>query len=89
MEDGRVFQIAGPENARLFLLRSHLGNGGIQLFELYRLVDVVKSERMYPGVSCVCVRVRACMCVWLGACTSSIFRAIVTSIMSIKPTAPL
>ena len=50
-EGEREFQIDDPENARLILYRSMCGLGGINLFEAYLLVDLVKSERMYSGVS--------------------------------------
>ena len=51
MEGGREFQTDDSENARLVLYRSMLGLGGIKLFELFLLVNSVKSERMYSGVS--------------------------------------
>ena len=41
MEGGREFQIDDPENTRLIL----------KFFELNLLVDLMKSERMYSGVS--------------------------------------
>ena len=41
MEGGSEFQIDDPENTRLIL----------KFFELYILVDLTKSERMYSGVS--------------------------------------
>ena len=47
---GREFQVADSENARLTLYRSMRGRGGIKLFEP-SLHDMVKSERMYSGVS--------------------------------------
>ena len=50
-EGGREFQIDDPENVRLISYRSMRGHGGIKLFEPYLLVDLVKSERMYSGVS--------------------------------------
>ena len=50
-EGGREFQVAEPENARLTLNRSMRGRGRIKLFEPYLHVDLVKSERMYSGVS--------------------------------------
>ena len=50
-ESGREFQTDDPENARLVLYRSMRGRGGIKLLEPYLLVDLVKSERMYSGVS--------------------------------------
>ena len=36
---------------RLVLYRSMRGRGGIKLLEPYLLVDLVKSERTYSGVS--------------------------------------
>ena len=50
-ESGREFQIDDPENARPVLYRSMRGRGGIKLFETYLLMDLVKSERTYSGVS--------------------------------------
>ena len=50
-ESGREFQTDDPGNSRLVLYRSMRGRGGIQLLEPYTLVDLVKSERMYSGVS--------------------------------------
>ena len=50
-EGEREFQTDDPENARLVLYRSMRGRGGIKLLEPYLLVDLVKSERMYSGVS--------------------------------------
>ena len=50
-ESGREFQTDDPENARLVLYRSMRCRGGIKLLEPYPLVDLVKSERMYTGVS--------------------------------------
>ena len=51
MELGREFLTDDPENARLVLYRSVRGRGGIKLFEPYLPVDLVKSQRMYSGVS--------------------------------------
>ena len=48
---GREFQTDDPENARLVLYRSMRGHGGIKLLEPYPVEDLVKSERMYSGVS--------------------------------------
>ena len=50
-ESGKEFQTNDPENARLVLYRSMRGRGGIKLLGPYRLEDLVKSERMYSGVS--------------------------------------
>ena len=50
-EGGREFQTDDLENARLVLYRSMRGRRGIKLFEPYLLVDLVKSERMYSGIS--------------------------------------
>ena len=50
-KSGREFQTDDPENARLVLYRSMQGHGGIKLLEPYLLVDLVKSERIYSGVS--------------------------------------
>ena len=50
-ESGREFQTDDPENARLVLYRSMRGRGGIKLLETYLLEDLMKSERMYSGVS--------------------------------------
>ena len=50
-ESGREFQTDDPGNSRLVLYRSMRGRGGIKLLEPYLLVDLVKSERMYSGVS--------------------------------------
>ena len=50
-KSGREFQTDDPENAKLVLYRSMRGHGGINLLEPYLLVDLVKSERMYSGVS--------------------------------------
>ena len=50
-ESGREFQTDDPKNARLVLYRSMRGRGGIKLLEPYLHVDLVKSERMYSGVS--------------------------------------
>ena len=41
MEGGREFQIDDPENTRPIL----------KFFELYLLVDLMKSERVYSGIS--------------------------------------
>ena len=46
----REFQTNDPENARLVFYMSMRGRGGIKLLEPYLLEDLVKSERMYPGV---------------------------------------
>ena len=43
-EGGREFQVDDPESVRLGLYRSTAGCGGIQLFEVYLLVDLVNSE---------------------------------------------
>ena len=51
MESGRKFQSDDPENARLALYGSMWSRGGIKLSEPYPVVDLVKSERMYWGVS--------------------------------------
>ena len=50
-EGGREFQIDDPENARLISYRSMWGCGRLKLFEPYLLVELVKSERTYSGVS--------------------------------------
>ena len=50
-ESGREFQNDDSENARLILYRSMRVRGGIKLLEPYLHVDLVKSERMYSGVS--------------------------------------
>ena len=50
-EGGREFLTGNPQNARLALKRSLRGRGGIKLFEPYLLVDLVKSEQTYSGVS--------------------------------------
>ena len=50
-ESVREFQTDDPENARLVLYRSMRGHGGIKLLEPYPIEDLVKSERMYSGVS--------------------------------------
>ena len=50
-ESGREFRTDDPENARLVLYRSMRGSGWIKLLEPYLFVDLVKSERMYSGVS--------------------------------------
>ena len=51
MELGREFLTDDPKNMKLVLHRSVRGRGGIKLFEPYLLVDLVKSQRMYSGVS--------------------------------------
>ena len=50
-ESGKEFQTDNPEIARLVLYRSIRGRGGIKLLEPYLLEDLVKSERIYSGVS--------------------------------------
>ena len=50
-EGGKEFQTDDTRNARLILYKSMRGRGGIMLFEPYLFVDLVKSERMYSGVS--------------------------------------
>ena len=51
IEGGREFQTDDSENAKLILYRSMRGRGGIKLIEPYLLVDRVKSEQKYSGVS--------------------------------------
>ena len=51
MAVGREFQIDDPKSVRLILYRSIRGLGGIKLLEPYLIIDLVKSERMYSGVS--------------------------------------
>ena len=50
-ESGKKFETDDPENARLVLHRSMGGRGGIKSIEPDQLEDLVKSERMYSGVS--------------------------------------
>ena len=50
-EGGMEFQTDDPENVRLVLYRSIGDRDGIKLFEPHLLVDLVKTERMYSGVS--------------------------------------
>ena len=50
-ESEREFQTDDPENARLVLYRSMRGRSGIKSLEPYLLDDLVRSERMYSGVS--------------------------------------
>ena len=55
MEDGKESLIDDPENARTDLMQVHAGTWwnkvGRTGFNPYLLVDLVKCERMYSGVS--------------------------------------
>ena len=60
MAVGREFQNDDLENASLIFYKCMQGRGRIKLFGSYALVDLVKSERMYSGVSPLGTLIRLC-----------------------------